>query len=194
MASLLCSMWNGWFLTKPSEWEPQPPSFALEVLVTGVLSTAAFAGGVGGMDHGTWRWRRTCTSSHLNMSQRGYGRHWGRHQLCPVGPATVIRQVPALLKPGTGPCGCLACPWTLTSPLLCRHVLIYVHYSFTLCEFLPRPTAEAGNYAYAHHRRTWTSGVTSPWRPEASSSLMSKSTGSHHHVGYASRTLGLGLA
>ncbi len=48
------------------------PSFTLEVLVTGALSAATFAGGVGGMDHGEWRWRRTCTSSPLNTSQRGY--------------------------------------------------------------------------------------------------------------------------
>ncbi len=38
----------------------------------GALSAAAFAGGVGGMDIGAWRWRRTCTSSPLNTSQRGH--------------------------------------------------------------------------------------------------------------------------
>ncbi len=31
------------------------PPFTQEVLVAGVLSAAAFAGGVGGMDHGAWR-------------------------------------------------------------------------------------------------------------------------------------------
>jgi hypothetical protein len=31
------------------------PPFTQEVLVAGALSAAAFAGGVGGMDHGAWR-------------------------------------------------------------------------------------------------------------------------------------------
>ncbi len=48
------------------------PSLTLEVLVAGVLSAAAFASGVGGMDHGTWRRHRTSTSPPLNTSQRGY--------------------------------------------------------------------------------------------------------------------------
>ncbi len=46
--------------------------FILEVLVAGALSAAAFSSGVGGMDHGAWRRRRTCTSLPLNTSQRGY--------------------------------------------------------------------------------------------------------------------------
>jgi hypothetical protein len=96
------------------------PSFKLEGLVAGVCSAAAFTSGVDGMDHGTWRWRRTCTSLPLNTSQRGFGWHWGRHQLRPVGLATVIRHVPDFLKPGTGPYGRLAWPWFLTSPLLCQ--------------------------------------------------------------------------
>jgi hypothetical protein len=48
------------------------PPFTQEVLIAGILSAAAFAGGVGGMDHGVWRWRRTCTSPPLNTSQRGH--------------------------------------------------------------------------------------------------------------------------
>jgi hypothetical protein len=73
------------------------------------------------------------------------------------------------LKPGTGLCGRLALPWTMTSPMLRQRVFIYVHYSFTSCEFFPRPTAAAGNYACACHGRSLTLGTTSPWRPEASS-------------------------
>ncbi len=95
--------------------------------------------------------------------------HWGRHRLRPADLATVICQVSALLKPGTGLYGRLAWPWTMKSPMLRQRVFIYIHFSFTLCEFLPRPTAAAGNYAYACHCRTLTPGVTSPWRPEASS-------------------------
>jgi hypothetical protein len=53
-------------------------------------------------------------------------RHWGRHWLRPVGLATVIRQVSAFLKPGTGLYGQLAWPWYLTSPLLRQRALKYV--------------------------------------------------------------------
>jgi hypothetical protein len=37
--------------------------------------------------------------------------------------------------------------------------------------FSPQPTAAAGSCAYAYYCWTWMSGVTSPWRPEALSSL-----------------------
>jgi hypothetical protein len=43
----------GWFLTIRER--ASTPPFTQEVLVAGALSTAAFAGGVGGMDHGAWR-------------------------------------------------------------------------------------------------------------------------------------------
>ncbi len=49
------------------------------------------------MDFGAWRWRRTCTSSPLNTSQRGYA-DTREHRLRPVGLAMVIRQVSAFLK------------------------------------------------------------------------------------------------
>ncbi len=73
----------------------------------GVLYAAAFAGGVGGMDHGAWRWRRTCTSPPLNTSQRGHA-DTEEASATPSGLATVIRQVSAFLRPGTGLHGQLA--------------------------------------------------------------------------------------
>jgi hypothetical protein len=73
------------------------PPFTQEVPVAGALSAAAFASGVGGMDLRAWRWRRTCTSLPLNISQRGYA-DTRRHRLRPADLATVIHQVSAFLK------------------------------------------------------------------------------------------------
>ncbi len=75
------------------------PPFTQEVLVAGALSAgalsaAAFAGGVGGMDIGAWRWRRTPTPFPLNIPQRGYA-DTRKDRLRPGDPATVIRQVSA---------------------------------------------------------------------------------------------------
>jgi hypothetical protein len=96
---------NGWFLTIRER--ASTPPFTQEVLVAGALSAAPFASGVGGMDHGAWRWRRTCTSSPPNMPQRSFA-NTREHQLRPGGLATVIRQVSAFLKPETGLYGRLA--------------------------------------------------------------------------------------
>ncbi len=62
-----------------------------------------------------------------------------------------------LLQPGTGPYGRLACPRTLTSPLLRQHATLYVHYSFTFWGLLPQQTAAAGIYACAYKpwRQAW---------------------------------------
>jgi hypothetical protein len=53
------------------------PPLTQEVLVAGALSAAAFASGVGGMDHGAWRRRRTSTcvgaSEYLTARLRRHG-------------------------------------------------------------------------------------------------------------------------
>ncbi len=76
----VAAAWNRWFLTI---WErASTPSLTLEVLVAGVLSAAAFASGVGGMDHGTWRRRRTV---------RVHRRLW----ICPSAATPTLRETSA---------------------------------------------------------------------------------------------------
>ncbi len=71
------------------------PPFTLEVLVTGIFSAAAAASGVGSMDFRTleetsyvYVIASEYTTAQLRLTLR-------EHRPCPVGLATVIRQVPA---------------------------------------------------------------------------------------------------
>ncbi len=82
--------------------------------------------------HGSWNVE---TTSYLYVAASEYvparlRRHWVRHRLRLVGLATVICQVLASLRPGTGLYGRLAWPWLLTSPLLRQHV--HGQYMYTI--------------------------------------------------------------
>ncbi len=173
----------------PRERASTPP-FTQEVLVAGTLSAAAFAGGVGGMELGAWRWRRTCRSR-LWIRHSAATPTWGRISYAPWIWLRCYVKFRLFLRPGTGPYGRLAWPWSSTSLLLRQRATQYAFRCLTLREFLSRSTAAAGNYAFAWIR---TSGVTSPRRPEAFFSSDVKTACFYRAVGYAPGTPGLGLA